>query len=114
MIASPAQTLAELAEAIDVAFARRDYSHVHEFRLGVGKRYMLGGSDFEPEAIDSTSVTLASVDLDVGMSFEYVFDLGDEWRHRCAVQSVDADPEEECGAFSNRSVPIWGWGRIPD
>ena len=74
MIVSPAHTLAELAEAIDVAFARWERSHLHEFRIGDDKRYMLGGSDFEPEVIDSTGVTLASLHLDVGMSFEYVFD----------------------------------------
>ncbi len=95
MIASPAHTLAEFAEAIDVALARWDHSHLHEFKLRDGKRYMLGGSDFEPEV-------------------EYVFDLGDDWRHRCEVQSVDADPEEEYGAPPDTPVPIWGWGWIPD
>jgi len=75
---------------------------------------MLGGSDFEPEVIDSTGVTLASLHLDVGMSFEYVFDLGDDWRHRCEVQSVDADPEEEYGTSPDTHVPVWGWGWIPD
>jgi len=114
MIVSPAHTLAELAEAIDVAFARWERSHLHEFRIGDDKRYMLGGSDFEPEVIDSTGVTLASLHLDVGMSFEYVFDLGDDWRHRCEVQSVDADPEEEYGTSPDTHVPVWGWGWIPD
>ena len=114
MIASPAHTLAEFAEAIDVALARWDHSHLHEFKLRDGKRYMLGGSDFEPEVIDSTGVTLASLGLDVGTSFEYVFDLGDDWRHRCEVQSVDADPEQEYGAPPDTPVPIWGWGWIPD
>jgi hypothetical protein len=114
MIASPTHTLAELAKAIDLAFARWDHSHLHEFRLGDEKRYMLGGSDFEPEVIDSTDVTLASLGLDVGTSLEYVFDLGDDWRHRCEVQSIDVDPEEEYGTPPDTPVPIWGWGWIPD
>jgi hypothetical protein len=114
MIASPKHTLAELAEAIDLAFARWDHSHLHEFQLGDGKRYMLGGSDFEPDVIDSTSTSLAAAGLDRGATFEYVFDLGDDWRHRCDVQATDVDPGEEYGAPSDRPVPIWGWGWIPD
>jgi hypothetical protein len=98
MIASPSHTLAELGEAIDVAFARWAHSHLHEFQLGDGKRYMLGGSDFEPEVIGEHRRDARLADLDVGMSFEYVFDLGDDWRHRCEVQSVDADPAEENGS----------------
>lgn len=114
MIAFPGHTLAGLAEAIDLAFARWDHSHLHVFEFGDGRRFMLGGSEFEPEVIDSTGVTLASLDLDVGTSFEYVFDLGDDWRHRCEVQSIDVDPEEEYGTPPDTPVPIWGWGWIPD
>jgi hypothetical protein len=114
MIASPRHSLAELAEAIDVAFARWDHSHLHVFDLGDGSRYMLGGSDFEPEVIDSTRVTLGALGLDRGAGFEYVFDLGDDWRHRCEVQATDVDPEEEYGAPADQPVPIWGWGWIPD
>jgi hypothetical protein len=43
-----------------------------------------------------------------------VFDLGDDWRHRCVVQSVDVDPEEEDGAPPDTPIPVWGWGWIPD
>ena len=52
MIASPEHTLAELAEAIDLAFARWDHAHLHTFEFGEGRRYMLGGSEFEPDVID--------------------------------------------------------------
>jgi hypothetical protein len=43
MIAAPAHTLAELAEAIDLAFARWNHSHLHTFDFGERRRYMLGG-----------------------------------------------------------------------
>jgi Plasmid pRiA4b ORF-3-like protein len=105
---------AELGEAIDVAFARWDHSHLHVFEFRDGKRYMLGGREFEPEVIDSTGVTLASLGLDGGTVFEYVFDLGDDWRHRCEVQTIEVDPEEEYGTSPDIPVPIWGWGWIPD
>jgi len=42
-------------------------------------------------------VTLATLGLRVGTSYGYVFDLGDDWRHRCEVQSTDVDAEEEYG-----------------
>jgi hypothetical protein len=114
MIASPRHTLAELAEAIDVAFARWDHSHLHMFEFGDGRRYMPGGSDFEPDVMDSREATFREFDLRPGSGFEYVFDLGDDWRHVCEVQATDVDPAEEYGAPSDQPVPIWGWGWIPD
>jgi len=114
MIASPRHSLAELAESIDLAFARWDRSHLHLFEFGDVRRYMLGGSELEPEVIDSTGTRLGTLDLVRGSAFEYVFDLGDDWRHRCEVQAVDVDPEEEYGAPPDQPVAIWGWGWVPD
>ena len=51
MIASTERTLGDLAEEIDVAFARWDRSHLHEFDFGEGRRLMLGGSDSEPDGL---------------------------------------------------------------
>jgi hypothetical protein len=75
---------------------------------------MLGGSDFEPDVIDSAGARVGALGLVPGSAFEYVFDLGDHWRHRCRVQATDLDPEEEYGALPDQPVPIWGWGWIPD
>jgi hypothetical protein len=75
---------------------------------------MLGGSDFEPEVMDSVAAKLGAFDLRPGFAFEYVFDLGDDWRHACEVQGTDVDPEEEYGVSPDQPVPIWGWGSIPD
>ena len=52
MIASPRHSLADLAEGVDLAFARWDHSHLHLFEFGDGRRFMLGGSEFEPEVMD--------------------------------------------------------------
>jgi hypothetical protein len=49
-----------------------------------------------------------------GDEFTYIFDLGDDWRHRCVVETEKADPREEYGALPTRPVAIWGWGSIPD
>jgi hypothetical protein len=114
MIASPRHSLAELAEAIDLGFARWDQSHLHAFEFDGGRRSMPGGSEFEPEVSDSTAVRLDELDLVEGAEFEYVFDPGDDWRHRCRVEAADVDPEGEYGAMPGKPVPIWGWGWIPD
>jgi hypothetical protein len=76
IIASPRHSLAELPKVL-IAFARWDHSHLHAFELADGRRYMLGGSEFEPEVIDGTETTLRSLDLVRGSEFDYVFDLGD-------------------------------------
>jgi hypothetical protein len=57
-------------------------------------------------------VTLDAPSLSAETSFEYVFGLGDDWRHRCAVRSTEIDPEEEYGVVPDAPVPIWGW--IPE
>lgn len=48
------------------------------------------------------------------MTFEYVFDLGDEWTHRCEVRAVGVNPMEEFGDEPTGPVPLFGWGSIPD
>jgi hypothetical protein len=114
MIVSPSHMLAELAEAIDLAFARWDHSHQHQFDLGDGRRYIPGGNEFDDEVRDSVTTPLGELGLVVGSSFEYVFDLGDDWRHHCEVQALDGDPFEEYGELPEVPLPTWGWGWIPD
>lgn len=53
-------------------------------------------------------------ELRPGDEFEYVFDLGDNWRHRCAVDAQTADPLQECGAIPERPLVVSGCGSIPD
>src|SRR6266511_1463757 len=62
----------------------------------------------------STITPLVTLGLGPGSAFEYVFDLGDRWRHHCEVRATDLDPAEEYGDSPDRPVPIWGWGWIPD
>jgi hypothetical protein len=47
--------------------------------------------------------------------FRYVFDLGDDWRHRCRALPEKVDPRELYpGPLPRLPVPVWGWGWIPD
>ncbi len=114
MLVSPDHTLAEFAEAVDVAFARWDHSHLHLLDFGDAGRFMLGG-DEEDEAVgDSSTTPIRSLKLQAGARFAYIYDLGDEWRHDCEVEGSDVDPEEASGTVPDRPVPFWGWGNIPD
>jgi hypothetical protein len=49
-----------------------------------------------------------------GDEFTYVFDLGDNWHHRCVVEPGKADLLVEYGVIAQGPVAIWGWGSIPD
>src|SRR2546428_4814263 len=56
MLVSPDHTLAELAEAIDVALARWDHSHLHLFDFGDGGSFMLGGDEEDETIGDSRAM----------------------------------------------------------
>lgn len=104
----------QLAEAIDVAFARWDPGHLHEFELPDGRR--LGYVDDEdPDSgwlgDDLFAVTGA---VGPGEEFTYVFDLGEHWLHRCTVLDDGVDPVAEFGESPSAPAPIIGWGWIPD
>lgn len=119
LLAAGSVTLAELAHAIDLAFARWDHSHLHSFELGDGTCYILGGhDDLDPPAADSQTISLEHAGLArIGAKFTYTFDLGDDWTHACEVVAQD-DPPDFSGApaymRTSLPVPIFGWGTIPD
>ena len=114
-IVGPSHSFEQLAEASDAAFARWDLSHLHEFELPDGRRVGFPSDEYAPDLVweDHAALKLAR-ELRPGEEFSYVFDLGDDWRHRCRVLADKVDPAEEYGAPPRRPVPIWGWGWIPD
>jgi hypothetical protein len=114
LLVSSAHSLLELAVAIDTRFARWDLGHLHLFRFPDGAEYMLGGGEDGDDGPSTESIRLGRLGLTNGTEFEYVFDLGDEWLHRCEVQAVNVDPEVEFGEAPLGPVPLFGWGTIPD
>jgi len=40
--------------------------------------------------------------------------LGDDWTHRCVVDTAKVDPLEVLGIRPQVPLPFWGWGTIPD
>lgn len=115
LLVSTTHTFVEIADAIDRAFARWDVSHLHEFVLPDGGRIVAADDDgFEEGDLDESVETVASLNLTAGGSFEYVFDPGAGWEHRCTVLRYPVDPLEEARIVPTEIVPMFGWGTIPD
>jgi len=125
--AARSHTFAQLAAAIDDAFARWDRAHLHEFELADGTRLTTpfeGWDDVGPgpgpdapglgtrSPLDDEKTRLSRLQL--GEQFVYVFDLGDGWTHLCTVGERRIDPLEELGILPARPLPYWGWGDMPD
>jgi hypothetical protein len=114
LLARPGMTFRQLADAINVAFARWDRAHLHAFTMADGTRISLRTPWDEPddEALDDTEATLSRLRL--GEQFTFEFDLGDSWMHLCTVAERKVDPLEVYGEVPDRPVPYAGWGAIPD
>jgi hypothetical protein len=113
LAAARSHTFAQLATAIDDAFARWDRAHLHQFDLTDGVR--IGRPDWDDEAenlLDGPRTTLARLKNDE--QFVYEFDFGDSWTHLCTVGPTRIDPIELLGIVPDQPLPYWGWGDIPD
>lgn len=104
-------TFGDLAAAIEATFARWDQSHLHEFRLADGVRIGLADADLDDDdVLDEDDVALAVLG-GPGVEFEYEFDFGDGWTHRCTVEEFD---DVDLGGALSQPIPVWGWGTLPD
>ena len=108
-------TFEQLARAINAAFARWDLSHLHQFELADGRGIGYPDDSYEPDLVwhDHAKLKVAR-EVKPGDQFEYVFDLGDYWQHRCTVADTKVDPLNEYGIVPPGTVAIFGWGSIPD
>lgn len=118
----PSHTFSDLAEAINGAFARWDLSHLSMFTLADGSVVTdaesgdeLTASPFGPIRLplDIKSAKVAKT-LQPGAEFRFIFDLGDDWTHRCVVEGQKVDPLEVLGIRPNAPLAYWGWGTMPD
>jgi Plasmid pRiA4b ORF-3-like protein len=111
-LAGPNHTFRDLADAINLHFARWDLAHLYLFKLKDGRE--IGFPDAEyPEQLDHEAVKLSPTVVD-GEQFEYVFDFGEEWTHLCRVTDIQMDLTELSDDEPEIPIPIWGWGSIPD
>jgi len=59
--------------------------------------------------LDSSTLVVAGT-VPLGAELKYVFDLGDDWVHRCTVGGAKIDPLEQLGIVPAVPLPYWGWG----
>jgi len=123
LAAHPNHTFADLAAAIDTAFARWDLPQQAPARRMRAFDLASGWHVRDRTNTLSTAVPAAVVNidhplgdmLDPGSEFSYTFDVDDGcWRHDCVVTADDTDPVELLGREPERPVPYYGWGVIPD
>jgi hypothetical protein len=110
LLVSAQHTFRQLAEAINACFARWDLGHLYVFRMDGGVEI---GTVFEDSSVRDAARTKIARRAE-GEVFEYEFDFGDSWLHRCTVVMAGVAPEEMYGAKPKGPVAIWGWGAIPD
>lgn len=118
----PSHTFLDFAHAINDAFARWDRSHLSLFTLADGRVITdpetgaeMAGSAAGPVMVplDIAAVKIART-LGPGAEFQFTFDLGDDWTHRCVIGQEKIDPLDELGIRPSAPLPYWGWGAIPD
>jgi hypothetical protein len=113
-IVGPRHTFEQLARAINVGFARWDFSHLYDFELADGNIVGFPDEDFGEDDVLDHATTKVFDRVKPGQRFGYRFDFGDEWIHECMVQTEKVDPVEAYGEVPIDPVPIFGWGTIPD
>jgi hypothetical protein len=110
LFVSPNHTFRQLADLINSSFARWDVAHLYAFRMRDGSE--IGIPDEDGEVRDAARSKIGR--RTVGEVFEFEFDFGDSWIHRCTVIEADVDPLDEYGEKPGGPVAILGWGAIPD
>jgi hypothetical protein len=113
--AARSHTFAQLAGAIDIAFARWDLAHMHMFSLADATQ-ITELRQWDGEAPDGSldSQTTKLGKLTPGEQFAYVFDFGDDWAHLCTIGEQRIDPLNTVGITPAAPTAYWGWGDLPD
>ena len=109
ILISPQHTFRQLAEGINAGFARWDPGHLYVFRMADGTRI---GTPFEDPDMDDAARRKIGRRTE-GEVFEFEFDFGDSWTHRCTVLE-EVRPEDVYGVRPKGPVAVWGWGSISD
>ncbi|SDR70407.1 IS1096 element passenger TnpR family protein [Actinopolymorpha singaporensis] len=113
--AARSHSFGQLADAINLAFARWDLAHLDVFTLA-DRTEITALDRWDGEApdgsLDSHRTKLSR--LSPGEQFAYVFDLGDNWAHLCTVTTGRIDPLDQLGVVPTEPVPYFGWGDLPD
>ncbi len=83
--------LARLHEIIQETMGFQNY-HLYEFAIG-GERFE--APDAEATGGDATRVKLRDLGVQIGDSFEYTYDFGDDWRHEILLENrLRGEPDQ--------------------
>ena len=112
-------TLVGLHEVLQTAFEWED-CHLWHFEAGADT---FGGGDLGTPSKDVRRVTLGQAAPRKGFTMTYVYDFGDDWRHKIQVEAIGAAeaavtyprcltgkraaPPEDCGG-------VWGYAELID
>jgi hypothetical protein len=118
----PSHTFSDLARAVNDAFARWDRAHLSMFTLADGRvvtdaetgAEMTGSAGGPLLAWLDIAAAKVAKTVQPGAEFQFVFDLGDFWAHRCTLGPEKLDPLQVLGVRPDVPLPYWGWGVIPD
>lgn len=101
-------TLDRLHDVIQIVMGWSDV-HMHEFIIK-GKRYSDTIESEEQDNCEEEGLLRLSTLIDMKVKdFSYVYDFGDDWKHRIKVEKTDLDDDEEWGNL----FCIEGWGSCP-
>jgi hypothetical protein len=112
--AARSHSFAQLADAVDDAFARWDRAHLHDFSFADGTRLTTPNPDWDEGTPVNDDRQAKLSRLALGEPFAYEFDLGDGWTHLCTVADQRIDPLDVLGLIPSLPLAYWGWGEIPD
>jgi hypothetical protein len=82
-------TLPQLHRTLQIVMGWEDY-HLHEFRIA-GKVYAQPDPEdnhLGREVLDERRARVSRLAANVGSSFEYVYDFGDDWYHDILLESI--------------------------
>lgn len=111
--------LADLHEVLQIVMGWENY-HLHCFKIGESIYAEFADEDDWQETEDELDVSLDELELEVGSSFTYEYDFGDEWLHTLTLERVlpfeaeavpevldgkRACPPEDCGG-------VWGYENL--
>ena len=99
-------TLDRLHDVIQIVMGWTD-SHLHEFTIG-SKHY----TEFPQKGdgmLASEKYHLEALAKKRGRTFEYLYDLGDSWKHEITIEHNDIDPQQ----FPDPIICIDGEGACP-
>ena len=111
--------LEQLHLVIQAAFNWWNY-HLHEFRIGglcYGDRVVLeeGSVEDDPRAFEQREVSLRDF-RDLGTTFAYIYDFGDNWHHTVEIEkflALDEPPKQVSCVDGARARPPEDVGGIP-